>query len=129
MTWPKKVLQLKLDMPHKNTVRQRALTPEQRQRRNHGMRGWRFGLKAREVEAMLAAQDGRCLICGDVMESGQGQKSMQLDHDRDTGLVRAFLCKDCNWKVWQFEAVQKFPADFTAKIEAYIAHYKGGAGT
>ena len=42
-----------------------------------------------EFEEMLAAQQGRCAICG-------ARDPQHLDHDRRTGWVRGILCFNCN---------------------------------
>lgn len=41
---------------------------------------------------MLAAQGGGCAICGNKPR----KKSLDIDHDHDTGLVRGVLCHQCN---------------------------------
>lgn len=52
-----------------------------------------YGISADEVDAMLAAQGGRCAICGRVPERAG---SWHLDHDHMTGQLRGILCIDCN---------------------------------
>jgi hypothetical protein len=48
-----------------------------------------------EFEEMLAAQQGRCAICG-------ARDPQHLDHDRRTGWVRGILCFNCNGGLGQF---------------------------
>lgn len=67
-------------------------------RANH--RKWAYGVAAPEYEKMLAAQDGRCAVCG-ADNSGSVNKdgtfrSMFVDHDHATGKVRGLLCRSCN---------------------------------
>jgi hypothetical protein len=52
-----------------------------------------YGLTVEAYESMLASQGGVCAICGGVSVSG---RRLAVDHDHDTGLVRALLCDTCN---------------------------------
>lgn len=61
-----------------------------------------YGITVDQYDAMLAAQDGGCAICGDVPKNGQ---SLPVDHDhaccpgrkKSCGqCVRGLLCEDCN---------------------------------
>lgn len=51
-----------------------------------------FGVPGPDLQAMLEAQQGRCAICGDPPK----RRRLALDHDHQTGQVRAFLCHACN---------------------------------
>jgi len=42
---------------------------------------------------MLAEQDNGCAVCGGVNSSG---RRLAVDHDHETGRVRALLCHGCN---------------------------------
>jgi hypothetical protein len=48
-----------------------------------------------EFDEMMAAQEGRCGICG-------GPDPQHLDDDRRTGWVRGILCDNCNGGLGQF---------------------------
>lgn len=53
----------------------------------------KYGIDSATVDAMLAEQGG-CAICrSDVPKSKLG---WVVDHDHDTGAVRAILCNSCN---------------------------------
>lgn len=69
----------------------------------------RYGITLDEYEAMLAAQGGRCAICG----KQAGKRRLSVDHNHATGKVRALLCIGCNVAVGYFElpireAVKKY---------------------
>jgi hypothetical protein len=53
----------------------------------------KFGLTLEQYDEMLAAQEGGCAICSDPPEEG---KTLHIDHDHATGLVRGLLCQRCN---------------------------------
>ena len=53
----------------------------------------RFGLTSKQYWDMHADQEGLCAICG--KEQCVGTK-LDVDHDHETGKVRALLCRHCN---------------------------------
>ncbi len=72
-------------------------TQEENRRRNL-MR--MHGISVEEWQAMLMSQDGLCAICG---QPPRGKKDrwgnpprLHVDHDHDSGGVRALLCNTCN---------------------------------
>ena len=58
-----------------------------------------YGLTADEVDDMLAAQGGRCAVCGVKPER---LASMHIDHDHERGHLRGLLCLSCNQGLGQF---------------------------
>lgn len=54
----------------------------------------RYGMTIEEYRRRVAAQDGRCAICGDEPDDG---KRLHVDHSHDTGVVRDLLCRWCNY--------------------------------
>jgi hypothetical protein len=56
----------------------------------------RYGITAAEADAMLAEQGGLCAICKDA-------RAVHVDHDHETGAVRALLCFNCNGGLGQFK--------------------------
>lgn len=49
----------------------------------------RYGLTAVQVQEMIDDQKGRCFIC-------RVRPAEHVDHDHETGMVRAILCFTCN---------------------------------
>jgi hypothetical protein len=73
----------------------------------------RYGITADEADAMLADQGGLCAIC-------QEAPADHVDHDHDTGAVRALLCFNCNGGLGQF---RDDPAVLRAAAD-YIEHHR-----
>ena len=65
-------------------------------RRGHFLR--HYGLEPEDVEAMLVRQKWLCSIC----KRGIGRETAHVDHDHDTGVVRALLCFTCNSALGKF---------------------------
>lgn len=59
-----------------------------------------YGLTRSEYDALLAAQSGRCKICGrtetHTSNGGDAVRELAVDHCHDTGQVRGLLCGRCN---------------------------------
>ena len=96
--------------------------PERRARDAELARNWRkanpekahrsklkslYGITGDEYDAMLEAQDYKCLVCGQEhyetpMREGADtgptatQSRLAVDHCHDTGTVRGLLCTTCN---------------------------------
>jgi hypothetical protein len=56
----------------------------------------RYGITAEDADAMLGAQGGLCAIC-------RAAPAAHVDHDHETGAVRALLCFNCNGGLGQFK--------------------------
>lgn len=65
-----------------------CLKKEQRQQQAK-----RRGITEVTYTTMLSKQNNKCAICGDVESSG---RRLAIDHDHETGKVRALLCSKCN---------------------------------
>jgi hypothetical protein len=50
-----------------------------------------YGLSTGDYDALFAAQNGACAICG-----GTRDYRLAVDHDHKTGFVRGLACKRCN---------------------------------
>lgn len=70
----------------------RAANPEYR--RKIGLK--RHGLTPDQYDAMLAAQNGSCAICGATSPRSKNSKRMFVDHCHVTGRIRGLLCSPCN---------------------------------
>ena len=57
----------------------------------HSRRKAKYGITRAEFEALVNKQNGRCAIC----EVEKGSK-LRVDHDHETGKIRALLCSNCN---------------------------------
>lgn len=79
-------------------ARWRAANPERAhaiQRKSDLKR--RYGIEPDDYDALLAAQGERCASCGtDDPGGSRGRRYFCVDHNHDTGEVRALLCDDCN---------------------------------
>jgi hypothetical protein len=103
-----------------------------RQRYLDGMRASdlkrRLGMTTEQYDAMLAAQDGTCAICGrpETMIHRVGRvPRLAVDHDHKTGVVRGLLCGNCNHGLGKF---QDDPARLRAAAD-YIERHRARAAT
>ena len=54
---------------------------------------YKYGISFEEYTRLNTAQGGLCAICKEPCPSG---KALAVDHDHNTGVVRALLCSGCN---------------------------------
>ena len=59
-----------------------------------------FGITKEEYDKLLADQDGVCVICRD--RNNDSTRSLAVDHDHETGIVRGILCDRCNRGIGYF---------------------------
>lgn len=68
----------------------------------HRLRGYhvkhRYGLTREQLDAMVAAQGGKCAICLATPQKG----AYAVDHCHETGAVRGLLCRKCNTGIAMF---------------------------
>src|SRR6266850_7204897 len=61
---------------------------------------YHYGIGIDEYKAMLEQQNYRCAICDRQHQAenaqGDSSRSLAVDHDHATGVVRALLCSECN---------------------------------
>lgn len=100
---------------YQNAYRKSVYTTEWR--RDQAIR--KYGLTRADYDAMLAAQEGCCAICRADRPGGKGD--WHIDHDHETGRVRALLCANCNVGIGMFG---HDPARLLAAI-TYLEHHSG----
>ena len=62
-----------------------------------------YKMTPEQFEAMLAAQDGKCAICGGTPLGTKRYQRLFVDHDHETGRIRSLLCHLCNIGIAAFE--------------------------
>lgn len=95
--------------------------------RDHGITGYgiersrfnKFGLTPQVAEDMLLAQKDCCAIC---MRPLKGKE--HLDHDHDTGLMREFLCGNCNAGLGMFKDSIRVLAQAIVYLEKHGKSFK-----
>lgn len=92
------------------------------ERRRHLIRN--FGLTPDQYEKMLSDQQGVCAICKQP-ETGKHQKgstkSLAVDHDHESGLVRDLLCWRCNGTIGRVEESVEILRAMIAYLEMWKA--------
>ena len=86
----------------------RKANPEKARALDRRRRLKRYGLTEQDVDAMSAAQGGRCLLC-------RRKGELVIDHDHATGRVRGLICGQCNVLIGWLERV-----GVRAKVDAYL---------
>lgn len=64
-----------------------------------------FGINIEQYELMLDQQDGKCAICNS--HSCKSGRKFAVDHNHETGQVRALLCQNCNTALGHFQDSQE----------------------
>lgn len=76
---------------------------DNRNRSLESKRAWKlsnYGLTTEQYDQMLAAQQGKCAICGG---TGRGKKrDLAVDHCHQTHMIRGLLCHHCNVGIGHF---------------------------
>jgi hypothetical protein len=78
-----------------------------------------YGLTIVDYEAMVEAQGGRCGVCGRG-PGHDGRAKLMVDHDHETGQVRALLCSHCNTALGMAED----DPDRLIALAAYIIQHR-----
>lgn len=82
----------------------------------------RYGITDADRDAMAAAQNHCCAICGQRETDTRGglTKHLAVDHDHATDKVRALLCSSCNTGLGKF----KDDTEILAKAIAYLIKHR-----
>lgn len=75
----------------------------------------KYGITQTEYDIMLEEQNNVCALC-EHPERSEKFKFLSVDHDHDTGKVRALLCATCNRLLGQYEKNR----ELFKKFEQYI---------
>lgn len=62
----------------------------------------KFGITQEHYDAMLKSQEYKCAICQKVSPGRVDVQNFAVDHDQETGKVRALLCSYCNLGIGSF---------------------------
>lgn len=82
----------------------------------------KYGMTLADYERMFARQGGRCALCGDSPKASKHGHTLDVDHDHDTGAVRALLCRRCNSAVGQVERFESL--GLLVAVRTYVAASK-----
>jgi hypothetical protein len=108
----------------KDNARRLADPEHRRQKREREARRL-YGIEPEEYRAFMAAQGGKCAICGyeslpwdDTQRRSRGMKTpgLHVDHCHDSGRVRGLLCGACNTALGSF----KDDSEILAKAIEYL---------
>ena len=101
-----------------NAARARKWRAENPDRAKDHYNKFHYGIKVGTYDKMLAAQDGKCAICGTADPAPR--KRFAVDHCHTTQAVRGLLCMHCNTGLGY---LKEDPAIFLKGIE-YLARHK-----
>jgi len=101
----------------KKNARQKAYYYRHRERMLAGQRFINYNCTEAQYAAMLDGQQHKCAICGgEETATRNGRvKQLSVDHDHETGRIRALLCGGCNAGLGAFRSNP-------AVLEAAIAY-------
>lgn len=85
---------------HRETQRRLKQSPQGKRRDRAGHLRRKYGITIEQYEALLAAQGGVCALC---RRPPRPDISLHVDHDHETGRIRALLCFRCNNALGDFD--------------------------
>jgi hypothetical protein len=101
-----------LSKNYHNSVRGKMLGKQKNLKR-------KYGLTLEEYYTKLKAQNHKCAICG--VDEVDLERSLCVDHDHNTNVIRDLLCHACNLGIGMF----KENKDYLKKAIAYLNKHKG----
>lgn len=95
-------------LPHVKEIRnarRRVENNPHRREMNRQRNLARYGISVEQYDEMLEQQNGVCRICGQppAKEGWKTVTRLHVDHDHETGKVRALLCNNCNRGLGYFQ--------------------------
>lgn len=110
----------------KNKVRARSLDyakqhPEWVKERNRLLCLKRLNMTTSDLNKLMEIQEGKCAIC-EATHSGKAKRRLSVDHNHETGQIRALLCHDCNWMIGYLERRKDRPTTLIKLAEYLITH-------
>jgi hypothetical protein len=87
-------------------MRAKRIDVRARRRDQHLQR--RYGISLAQYNALFAAQNGSCAICG--ISALETQRVLDVDHEHKTGTVRGLLCNACNTGLGKFRDAPEYLA-------------------
>lgn len=94
---------------HSNPTRARAAAKvwraANRKRHNETAMRCKYGITRDDFDRMSTAQGDVCAICGrtETRRNKNGVYRLHIDHDHETGRIRALLCHHCNAGLGHFK--------------------------
>jgi hypothetical protein len=104
-----------------NRLRYNSLSPEEKKERMRRQQMALYGLTLEDYDNMLQEQGGVCACCGKP-ELKEGRTNLCVDHNHETGKVRALLCDYCNRGIGYFTD----NIDKLRNCVLYLEKYDGG---
>ena len=101
-----------------NRRRYHDLSPEEKKLRNRRQQVALYGLTLEQYDGMLDKQDSLCALCGE-KETNPKKTNLCIDHDHETGRVRALLCDRCSRGIGAFGD----NLDLLHKAVTYLSKY------
>ena len=98
----------------------------------------KYGIGMADVKIMEMQQEHACYMCQEIPEQRKmgkfgkkngekGSHGLVVDHNHETGKVRALLCQSCNVLVGYYEKIKRLGME--AKLEEYTKkEYNNGLG-
>lgn len=78
----------------------------------------KYGITPEEFAEMVKNQGGVCKICGNSPLERYGKKVLFVDHDHNSGKIRALLCQKCNLGIGHLDTI-----DLLEKSILYLKEY------
>jgi Recombination endonuclease VII len=78
---------------------------------------YHYGISSQQLTDMIAEQNGCCAICHEPMNPPC------IDHDHESGVVRALLCRNCNTGLGMFQDNIRLLAAAIVYLEDHKPHF------